>query len=521
GRDDDLDEDLSDLFESLNSEKESESSEEEDDFEDLFKEEAGKDESKPSAAENKQAEDSAEDDFLRDFLDDEDDQDLDLAGKKDQDDDIADIDDLISDLNEEKEELQDQPEEADAEARQASPEPGEQKDIKEEPDLPDSEPEVEAESEVEPEAEEKPEAEPEPQISTEPEEEPEPEEEEEQQAAPQDDIQAPGQDKLAEKIEILTSQLESVSSRMDIFEERLDNIENSVSEKAVEAIEEKGPELGFLKKMLEDLKQELVPDTEQGGQTVDQPPLEIAEEDFKAAVVEAVEEKGADLSFILDLKDKISEYADKVMEEKFAGLAQPGEDQEDSELSRRIKDLEDKIQEISIPDAEEMRQEIRADCEKLIEDRIGNTEKKHVSPKSAENEPESQKEEAPEIDEWKQEINRLVEDRINNLVDSWQSEKKALASELENALKFWGKMQEKLTVLSQDIGELRDQRAELDPDLLEKFESINELAVTRKDLRNLAHQLKVELEEYIMKKVPEAAARVIRQEIAAILQEKK
>jgi hypothetical protein len=63
--------------------------------------------------------------------------------------------------------------------------------------------------------------------------------------------------------------------------------------------------------------------------------------------------------------------------------------------------------------------------------------------------------------------------------------------------------------------------AKPDPGLMGDFESFKERAVTREDLDSLMLRLRLELEEYILKKVPEAAARVIREEIAAIVGEKK
>ncbi len=123
--------------------------------------------------------------------------------------------------------------------------------------------------------------------------------------------------------------------------------------------------------------------------------------------------------------------------------------------------------------------------------------------------------------EIKQEIEQSVENRIQELISNWQSEKNSLSAELENALTFWGKMQEKMTALSQDIGELKDREREVDPEVQEKVDNLMQNSVTRDDLRHLASQIRHELEEYVQKHVPAVAAQVIRDEIIAMFQEKR
>ena len=546
----DQDNDLSDLFESLNAEKETGDSQDDDNFEDLFAEDSDKaeepadtaDKIKQQPAENG----SEEEDFLKDFLEDDQDEDIDLANSKQ--DDLADIDDLIADMGDDEdapEEAQNQQdsdeddllkelglamddEETQAEDAPAQPQPEPETSVEEEdlswPDEDDPEP---------PEAQDD-ESEPEP--ATEDVSEVEDEMLQEDQALREDpelpdELPPSEQEGPSADVDTLTEQMKSLSERMNIFEERIGHIESSFNQKAIEAVEEKGSDLQFFKTSLDELRQELQTDFEARIESMGPKTQDSADGDFKAGVVEAIEEKWLELNFIQELTDNISQKTMEMVDEKISAASSAPQALDESEVGLKIQELERKIQEIPVPDPEELKNDMRGEFEKILEQTVSDLARDEEPPSSHDSgdestaEQESEPEQEPEttqdpgIDVLRQEMLDIIEEKVSTLIESWQNEKKALASELENALKFWGKIQEKVTVLSQDIGELRDKNGKPDPELLEKIESLSELAVTRNDLKNLAAQMKAELEEYIQKKVPEAAARVIREEIAAMMQE--
>ncbi len=319
----------------------------------------------------------------------------------------------------------------------------------------------------------------------------------------QDELPGPGDEKPALAMIALADQLESLSDRMDAFEEKLGSIEKSFSEKVISAVEEKGSEIGFLNKMFEDLKQDY---NSAVVKSPDFPSLnkeDFSGEDFKAGVLETIEEKGLELRFVQDTTEKITKQTRDLVDEKISAALQVFESQDDQDFAQKIQELEFKIREIDIPDPEEIKQDLRAEFQKAIKENIPDLSQSH------------------DPEELKQEISDALEDRIKLLADSWQDEKKTLTSEMEKSLMFREKMQEGLTALSRDVGEIRDKMAKPDPGLIGDFESFKEQAVTREDLDSLMLRLRLELEEYILKKVPEAAARVIREEIAAIVGEKK
>ncbi len=523
-QDNDQDEDLSDLFESLNSETETGDSQDDDSFDDLFAENSEKAEETPGVSDTNKGQSSEngsdDEDFLKDFLEDDQDEDIDLSNNK-QDDDLADIDDLIADLGDED----DAPEEAQAETG------SEEDDLLNDLGLEMDDEESPAKDAP---AQPQPESEPEPEASKADEDLSSSSEEETAEPETRDVTQVedelPQEDSSAD-LATLTEQMKSLSERMDIFEERIGHIESSFNQKALEAVEENGSDLEFLKKALDDLRQELQTDFETRIDSMDTKTQEPAGRDFKAEAVEAIEEKWMELNFIQELTDSISQKTAAMVDEKLAAISSAPQELNESEAGLRIQELERKIQEIPVPDPEQLKNDMRAEFEKILEQTVSDLAGDAEPPRShdsgngsqAEQEPDPEQEpdttQEPGIGDLKQEMHNLIEEKVSTLIDSWQNEKKALASELENALKFWGKMQEKMTVLSQDIGELRDKNGEPDPELLEKFEALSELSVTRDDLKNLAAQMKAELEEYIQRKVPEAAARVIREEIAAMMQE--
>ncbi len=546
----DLEEDLSDLFDSLSSDSESDGSDS-DDFEGLFEDAAGKS-GKPGQSEKQQD----DDDFLKDFLGDDQEDDPDQQVGREMDDESTDIDELLSELNDST-----YPDEAEADIK------------KDQPDgqAPEHEDEMSGDQMqsdgAEPEEESKgiEESAPEGQTETDP---GVSDESEPQLTGPvQDEARMSEKQEQPDATALLAEQLESLSERMDVFEERINRMEDDFSRKAIEAVEEQGPDLVFLNNKLQEIKQDFNSSIEESLKSFD-PFKSTSSEDFKSMVLEAVEEKGPELNFlkeqteniidevrtrleteiseklkavekqetitptdikekaleaieekglelslVSELTDRINQQTKKLIEDIISEKLQSLETLDDPDLGQKLRDLELRLGDISMPDTEALKQDMRAELEGIIEEKMLDLSRK------SESEQKPVPVQAHDLEELKKEMNGAVEDRVNTLIESWQNEKKSLASELENALKFWGKMQEKLTLLSQDIGELKDKRAEIDPELLERFESVHEMSVTREDLKNLASQLKVELEEYIVKKVPEAAARVIREEIAAIVGE--
>ncbi|WP_028573773.1 hypothetical protein [Desulfonatronovibrio hydrogenovorans] len=475
----DFDEDLNDLFESLSSEKDSQDGQ--DEFEDLFQdkegEPAGEKDSGPDDSAREQ--DQAEDDFLKDFLGDEDPQDQpESAGITDE---SAELEDLVADLEGEKgdpgPDLEEQPQ---------VPEPD--PDLEEQPQVPEPDPDLRVEGQAEPEKE------------------PDTSEDKEVSPSSKEDL-PPAADPEPEKpvsgIETLADQLETLADRLEVLEEKFSQEQERLETRAVQAVEEKGLDLGFI----EELSARISGQVKAGlGELIEEKLgnielLKGMEDEFRAGVIEIMEQKGLETSFARDLSQKISEDTEKRIQDQVAGQLETLTMSDESEFIRKIEALEKRLDSLNVPDPSELQQGIMKDVEILLEEKL------------------SGQDSGPDSPDPGQELSDLVDQKISELVESWQAEKKALAAELENALKFWGKMQEKLTVLSQDIGELRDKSTELDPELLERIDSMSELAVTRTDLRNLASQLKVELEEYIEKKVPAAAARVIREEIAAILRD--
>ncbi len=312
-----------------------------------------------------------------------------------------------------------------------------------------------------------------------------------------------GLDKPVGAIATLAEQLESLSDRMDMFEEKLDNMENSLLERTINALEEEGPELGFLNKMFQDLKKDISAELAEDLDSSEQDKYTLSEEEFKERVFRAIEEKGLEFSFVRDLRERITQQTRELIDERCIATPQDPEFQEDSDLKQKIQEMEHKIREIEAVDPEELKQEMKTEFEKVLEEKMPDFSQ------------------TPDSEVLKQEMNDILEERITSLIKSWQSEKKMLASELEDAVRFWGKMQENISALRQNISELRNNRAGIDSELMKKFESANRQSLTREDLEIVISQLKLELENHILKKVPEAAARVIREEIAAIVSEKR
>jgi len=318
-----------------------------------------------------------------------------------------------------------------------------------------------------------------------------------------EEIPGSGLEKPLGAIATLAEQLEFLSDRMDVIESKFDSIQTGFSEMTVNVLEERGPELSFLNKMLQDLKKDLSSAIEEGLDLLDQDSKSFSGKDFKTGVLEAVEEKGLELSFVRDLGERITRQTRELIDEKIFEALQTPEPRDESDLGQKIQELDRRLGELAWPDPEELKKDIRVEVEKILGDKMSDLTG------------------SPDAQELKQEINQVVENRLNSLVESWQTEKQSLTSDLEDTVRSREKMQERLNALSLDMAELREKMAEPDSGLMERFASVEESAVTRENFESLSARLKVELEEHVLNKVPEAAARVIREEIAAIVSERK
>ncbi len=311
-------------------------------------------------------------------------------------------------------------------------------------------------------------------------------------------------DKVAD--EVKSSILVEIDERLGAIDQPEQLTPEDIKGKALEAVEEKGLELGFLKefadKVADEVKSSILVEIDERLGSIDQPE-QLTSEDIKGKALEAVEEKGLELRLIQDLKENIIKENEELIYEKFSEIIQTIEPVDGSQSGQKIQELESRIAEISVPDPEQLKEDMMAELEKLIDDRMYSLSQ------------------TPDPEEFKEDMNDIAEDRIDSFIESWKSEKQSQAKELEHALKLWGTVEQKLGDLTQDIAQLREKTAGLDLEIMKKFQSINELAVTREEFTDLATELKVELEEYILKKVPEAAARIIREEILAIISEKK
>jgi|GEM_PF-2808453 len=311
-------------------------------------------------------------------------------------------------------------------------------------------------------------------------------------------------DKITE--ELRSSILVEMDERLGAIDQPKELTPQDIKDKALEAVEEKGLEMGFIRefadKITEELRSSILVEMDQRLGAIDQP-KELTPQDIKDKALEAFAEKGLEMNLVSDLKEKITQETQELIYEKFSEIVQTIEPGEGSELSQKIQELERRIAEISIPDPYGLKQDLMAEFDKLFQDKL------YSFPQP------------PDPEEFKEEMNDLAENRINSFIESWKSEKNSQATELENAFKLLGAMEERLSSLSGEIGEVREKTGDLDLELAKKFESIYDQIPAGEDIASQVSQLKAELEEYILKKIPEAAARIIREEILAMISEKK
>ncbi|WP_291323400.1 hypothetical protein [Desulfonatronospira sp.] len=568
--DEDFDDDLKDLFDSLDDDEDAVQDQETDDldkeFEDLFKDHDQEDAQEVSSSEHDSEADNYINELLQESTEDSQNKQAKTGSSAD-----PELNHLFDDeaVQEEKA-RKSQPDEEDLSGDE-TPEPLEKQEeqVPEDRSAPETELEPDAKQEVKPEPAPEPE-EPilekpvgdkqEPEPVTGPESTEEPATQAEPQTAP-DPRQSPGlepapaqtltrpEKDVPDGVEHLAQQMEDMQEQLHRLQEQLQTVEDEFSSRVLQTLEEKGSELGFIQDIipkitdqalekargeihekletfrendLQDIFSRLnsleeqvagiqIPDIQalqaRMEQKIDEmapsapeAPEEITEKDFdpgefRQQLYHDMEKKIQELS--PGITDNAVQRVREQLQQDLDSLRQ----NELQDLNERIKILEDQLGSLDIPDIQALRDE--------LEKKINN----------ALNSARSSQEQAPDLTSLKDEVVRSMESRIQELVSTWQSEKKSLAMELENALTYWGKMQEKLTELSQDIGEIKDRQKQPDPELQEKIDSLNQASVSREDLRHLASQLRYELEELVQKQVPSAAAGVIREEIMAMLQE--
>jgi hypothetical protein len=167
-------------------------------------------------------------------------------------------------------------------------------------------------------------------------------------------------------------------------------------------------------------------------------------------------------------------------------------------LKQKIAQVEEQLNSLSIPDKDELKETISRDIIKTLD----------------ENREDSTKQE--EVQKY---VLKVIEQQLEAKISTWQKEKEALTREIEEASKYQVRLQDSLEKLASDIGEIKDRTST--EKLNQQVEELSLNFVSKDELKLLASQLKIELEEFIAKQVPLAAAQVIREEISALLGEKR
>ncbi|GEM_PF-3093764 len=359
------------------------------------------------------------------------------------------------------------------------------------------------------------------------------------------DNSAPG------SVEHLTQQMENMQELMEKLQTKMNLAQEEFAGRVLQTLEEKGYQLGFIQEMIPGIVNQAV----EKGEAKIQEQLDSLKDselqDIQSRLAQ-LEEKAAGIQIpdIQELQDALEQKIDQKIQSALAYQKDNSEqDPGFEDLKQELhQDLENRIQEslTGIADStthkitERLQQEMDslrqnelrdfASRVKTLEEQVGSMDTFDIQSLRDELEQkinqafESAKtlhQEPPDLTGLKEEVIQSVEVRIQELESNWQSEKKSLAAELENALTFWGGVQEKLTELSRDIGELKDRGKQPDPELQERINSLYQTSVSREDLHHLASQLRHELKEHMQKQVPAEAARVIREEIMAMLQEER
>ena len=211
-------------------------------------------------------------------------------------------------------------------------------------------------------------------------------------------------------------------------------------------------------------------------------------DDLEQRVLEILEDKGSKLNFIQELvPDNVDQALAEALEKTGTSAALMSQGLE--QIGSRVEALE----ELFLEHAELIR--------------------KNMSGEHGPDLPEK-------FDELKREIALSHESRIEEVLSSWEKEKKSLTEELEKARTAQKDILEKLDSLSRNIDDVKEKNNTY-PELLEKLEVLHQSFVGRDELDVMLSRIKVELEEHVQRTVPGAAAKVIREEIMAMLQEKK
>jgi hypothetical protein len=166
-------------------------------------------------------------------------------------------------------------------------------------------------------------------------------------------------------------------------------------------------------------------------------------------------------------------------------------------LKQMIAQIEEQLNNLSIPGKDELKQiisqEILSAIEKIKKDNAGQ-------------------------DDLQKYVLEIVEQQLEAKISTWQKEKEALAREIGEASKYQATLQNSLERLASDIGEIKDRTST--EKINQQLEEFSLDFVTKEDFKLLASQLKEELKEFVRKHVPLAAAQVIREEINALLKSK-
>ncbi len=350
-------------------------------------------------------------------------------------------------------------------------------------------------------------------------------------------------------VEHLAQQMENMEERMEKLRGQVNSVEEEFAGRVLQTLEEKGSQLGFIQEMIPGIVNQAV---EKTGEKIQEKLGALRENEFQDILsrLSLLEKKVAEMHIpdTQELQDKLEQKIDEKIQSALEHQKDgPGKDLDSEGLKQELhQELENKIHEsvsgITDSSVQKTTEHLQQEMDSLrqnelqdlnsrmksLEEQSGNTDTPDIQSLRDELEQkinqtlesaESPQEEPPDLSGLKEEVIQSVESRIQELVSTCQSEKRSLATELENALTFRGRMQEKLNELSQDIVDLKDRGKKPDHELQETIDSLYQSSVSREDLRHLASQLRYELEEHVQKQVPEAAAKVIRDEIMAMLQE--
>jgi hypothetical protein len=196
----------------------------------------------------------------------------------------------------------------------------------------------------------------------------------------------------------------------------------------------------------------------------------------------------------IDLLNEIKDQMDNQIKLQATEILTP----ELEPLKQKIAQVEEQLNNLSIPDKDELKEAISQEITKTLDENKGDSTKQ---------------------EELQKHIFEVIEQQLETKLSTWQKEKEAVAKEIEEASKYQAKLQDSLEKLASDIEEIKDRTST--EKLNRRVEELSLNFLSKDELKLLASQLKTELEEFITKQVPLAAAQVIREEINALLKEKR